>query len=134
MSRDGFDDCDDPMPQGLWEGALRKSVEGKRGQDLLKSLRRALDEMDVKELERGVFERGSCFCALGALAKSEGIDIYDIQKELINFGHVDFDRLSSKFHAAKTLLREIMFINDQGGTKADRWAAVRQWTDGKIKI
>ncbi len=51
MSRSGYiDDYDDPLVIGRWRGMVSSAVRGKRGQQFLKDLAVALDEMHEKKL------------------------------------------------------------------------------------
>ena len=46
MSRSGYtDDNEDPLANGRWWQAVKRSLEGKRGQALLRELVEALDAM-----------------------------------------------------------------------------------------
>lgn len=56
---------DDPMPEGLWYGALTRAIRGKRGQAALRELRDALDAMPEKRLLRGGLYRVGEVCAIG---------------------------------------------------------------------
>jgi len=110
MSRHGYvDDGDyDLWSMIRWRGAVTSAIRGRRGQALLRRMAEALDAMPEKRLvaEDIVREDGAC-CALGALAKAEGVDVSDLHPE-------DAPRVAETFDIAPSLAREIVWENDDG--------------------
>ena len=104
----------------------------------------ALDAMPVKELIASeiVTESGQA-CALGAVAKSRGMDVVGIDPD-------DADVVANKFGIAVSLAREIVYINDEGFNSrvvtgahgqqyrlrvecpSERWQRVRSWVAAQI--
>ena len=74
MSRSGYTDDDyDPLALGRWRQAVKRSIEGKRGQALLRELLEALDSMEDKRLFSGNFATADGeFCTLGVLGAQRG--------------------------------------------------------------
>jgi len=107
MSRSGYTD-DDCGGIGLWRGAVRRSIKGKRGQAALKELAAAMDAMPNKVLaaESLVTEDGA-FCTLGVLGQVRGIDMKPIDPE-------DWDAVAKAFNIAPAMVREIVYENDEG--------------------
>lgn len=108
MSRHGYNDyyCDDIWATIRWSGAVKSAIRGRRGQALLRRMAKALDAMPEKRLiaEDIVREDGAC-CALGAVAKAEGIDVQDLCPD-------DAQRVAKTFGIAESLAREIVWQND----------------------
>jgi hypothetical protein len=142
MSRSGYhDDYDEDGKGGLWRGAVARSINGKRGQSLLRELRDALDAMPVKTLaaESLVTADGE-FCTLGALGQARGLDMARIDPE-------DWDAVAKAFGVAPALVREVVYENDEGldhsvyrdgrwvndeATPENRWKHMRAWTERQI--
>src|SRR5579859_1137388 len=134
MSRSGYiDDCDEST--NLWRGAVKRAVEGKRGQSLLIALRDALDAMPVKELADGFFKaEDGCMCTLGVLGEQRGIDLKDMERAA-DYG--DYETVADAFGVSRALVQEIMWVNDEANwswneTRAQRWDRVREWLDANI--
>ena len=131
MSRSGYcDEYDDQWRHIMWRGTVASSIRGKRGQDLLRRMLSALDAMEPKELISHDLVRpdGAC-CALGALAKSEGRDVSTLDPE-------DYMTVAGAFNVASPLIREIVYMNDDGwfeDTPAARWTRMRAWVASQIK-
>jgi len=109
MSRHGYHedgDCD-TWASIRWSGAVKSALRGKRGQALLRRLRKALDAMPDKRLiaEDIVTQDGSC-CALGAIALAEGLDVEELDPE-------DAPSVARVFNVAESLAREIVYVNDE---------------------
>lgn len=144
MSRSGFvefdGDAEDWLRYGRHLGALKASIEGKRGQELLRKLLKALDTMPVKELAKDVFTTADGeFCALGALAANEHMQTDDL---IDANGGVNYKLLSERFNASETLLRTIMFCNDEDDEPdattphlwaGMRWVRMRTWVVSNLK-
>lgn len=140
MSRSGYaDDTDEGL--GLWLGAVRSAIHGKRGQTLLRELRDAMDAMPDKTLIHGELEKDGEYCALGVVGAKRGLDMSHIDPE-------DPREVSAAFNIANALAQEIVYINDEAGPSYnyvdgkwtrinemphERWARVRKWVAENIK-
>lgn len=117
MSRSGYtDDCDDPLALGRWRQAVRRALEGRRGQALLRELVEALDAMEDKRLYPGTFATPDGeFCALGALGAKRGIRVDDLGD---GEDGCDASAVGHRFGIAPAMAAEIMYINDEA---VDAW-------------
>lgn len=111
MSRSGYtDDMDDPLAFGRWRQAVKRSLDGKRGQALLRELLQALDEMADKRLYPGNFATADGeFCALGVLGAKRGTKMGDLGDEY----DCDPATVADRFGIAPAMAAEIMDENDQ---------------------
>ena len=135
MNRSGYSDNHE-APDGeyfLWRHAVQRSIDGKRGQYMLRDLLAALDAMPNKVLaaESLITEDGE-FCALGALGHSRGMDMKPLDPE-------NWRSVAEAFGVAPALIREIAYMNDeQGGystavrSDGDRWRYMRRWVSMQI--
>ena len=91
MSRFSNDYCDDdydPLAAGRWEANVKRSIEGKRGQSVLRDLRAALLALPEKRLIAGDFATPDGeVCAVGCAvaykrAQDKGVTIPEAAKEL----------------------------------------------------
>ena len=140
MSRSGYtDDYDDTdNTHGLWRHAVQRSIDGKRGQCMLRDLLAALDAMPNKMLasESLVTEDGE-FCALGALGHARGLDMKPLDPE-------NWESVAKAFRVAPALIREITFTNDHEDEKdiysgifrsdSERWRYMRSWVSRQIRV
>lgn len=162
MSRSGYGDWDycleDQRRANLYRGTVSRSIRGKRGQQLLRRIVAALDAMPLKELEADTFgQSGGCACTLGALARHEGIDVSQFEPDHGDFETepVDAEPLGHLLDAAPTLIREIMYANDESPYRAfvtgwhigpalppdiqakrdreRRWRIMRDWCEARIR-
>lgn len=153
MSRSGYsEDFDDPLQLGRWRQAVRRSLEGKRGQAFLRETLAALDAMPVKELapDSLVTETGG-YCTLGVVGAARGLPMENLDPE-------DPYGVARTFGIAQAMVREIVYMNDEyeryryeeiagppnkfyGGprpyitieeTPAERWARMRAWIVEKL--
>jgi hypothetical protein len=122
MSRSGYtDDNDDPLAHGRWRQAVRRAVEGKRGQTLLRELLQALDAMEDKRLYPGSFATADGeFCTLGVLGARRGTKMDDLG---------DADECSPglvghRFGIARAMAAEIMYLNDEFAVGEWKWIKV----------
>lgn len=124
MSRSGYtDDCDDPLAHGRWRQAVKRSLEGKRGQALLRELVDALDAMPDKRLYPGSFATPEGeFCTLGVLGAKRGTKMDDLGDE----DECDTDVVGQRFGIAPAMAAEIMYLNDE--YMVDTW----KWVDVEI--
>jgi hypothetical protein len=144
MRRSGYsDDYDDQWQNIMWRGAVASAIRGKRGQAFFKEMLAALDALPVKrlvanELEApdlivcshwGLFETKSV-CAIGAVGKTRGVDMSDLDPE-------DYEFVAHKFGIARAMAQEVVYVNDEDGpykeTPEARFARVRKWVEGKIR-
>lgn len=138
MSRSGYIEPGDPEEEKLcniYRGTVKKAIKGKRGQAILKELLAHLDAMPVKELIANDFASEGSYCSLGLVGEKRGLDLSGIDPEDDSDG---VDKLASMFNIDPSLVREIMFINDEIFTRQDgpstlRWITVRNWVSSQIK-
>ncbi|KQX34657.1 hypothetical protein [Variovorax sp. Root434] len=118
MSRSGYsDDYDEDGTGGLWRGAVRRAIQGKRGQAALHELAKALDAMPAKTLaaESLMTEEGE-FCTLGVLGQARGLGMEPIDPE-------DWDAVAKAFNLAPAMVREIVYENDEH-IESHKWVDV----------
>jgi hypothetical protein len=114
MSRSGYTDDygdDDPLAMGRWRQAVKRSIEGKRGQAMLRELAEALDAMPDKSLSAGNFAtvEGE-FCTLGVLGAKRGTKMDDLGDDEDG---CDTETVGQRFGIARALAAEIMYMNDE---------------------
>lgn len=121
MSRSGYtDDNEDPLALGRWRQAVKRAIQGKRGQALLRDLVEALDAMEDKRLYPGSFATADGeFCALGAVGAMRGTKVDDLGDEW----DCDADLVGDRFNIAPAMAAEVMYMNDE--CAADNW----KWVD-----
>lgn len=122
MSRSGYtDDNDDPLAHGRWRQAVKRSIEGKRGQALLRELVEALDAMPDKRLYAGSFATAEGeFCTLGVLAARRGTKVDDLGDE----HDCDAETVGQRFGIAHAMAAEIMYMNDEYAVDEWKWVDV----------
>lgn len=122
MSRSGYiDDNEDPLAHGRWRQAVKRALEGKRGQALLRELVDTLDEMDDKRLYPGSFATADGeFCALGALGAKRGTKMDDLGDE----HYCDTETVGQRFGIAPAMAAEIMYMNDEYAVDCWKWITV----------
>jgi hypothetical protein len=124
MSRSGYtdDNDDDPLAYGRWRQAVRKALQGKRGQALLRDLVAALDAMEDKRLYPGSFATADGeFCALGALAAKRGTKVDDLGDDEYGCEPAEVGR---RFGVAPAMAAEIMYMNDEYAVDVWKWIDV----------
>lgn len=131
MSRSGYtDDCDyDWWSHIRWRGQVASSIRGKRGQEFLRALLKALDDLPEKRLIANELEADGNVCTIGALGRARGLDMAKLDPE-------DSAAVSGAFNIAEPLAREIVFLNDECGwneTPEQRWARMRRDIASMIK-
>lgn len=132
MSRSGYsDDCYDDFAFVRWRGIVSNSIRGKRGQQFLRDLISALDEMPVKQLICNDLQKKDTgeVCAIGALGVKRGINMHNIDPE-------DYDVVATKFNIASPLAQEVVYMNDEHYhylTPAERWLKMRDWAMSLLK-
>lgn len=137
MSRHGYNEGDpDNWATIRWQGALKRAIEGKRGQAFLRELAAALDAMPEKRLIAGnLIDDDGEVCALGAVGRARGMtDLADI-----NLDVECHDVVAEAFAMSETLAREVQYQNDEectwpraGFTPEMRWQSVRKWVSEKL--
>lgn len=146
MSRSGYtEDYDETFPNAtyLYRANLERAMAGKRGQAFLKDLLAQFDAMSEKRLITGELEENGQVCALGVIARARGLDTSKLKRGEIDEydeGEDDewvIDNLSAEFDITESMVREIMFENDEGTyrteTPEDRWHRMRRWVASHIK-
>ena len=129
MSRSGYvDDCEDILQYGRWRGRVQSALRGKRGQELLRELRDALDAMPDKRLIADELVKDGEYCALGVLGAKRGIDMEKLDPE-------DGVQVGQAFGIAPCMAKEIVYMNDEylSKTPEKRWKEMRRWIDSCIK-
>ena len=127
MSRSGYaDDSDDCENLQLWRGAVRRAIQGRRGQAFLRDLLKAMDALPEKRLIADELETEKGVCAIGSVGRMRGIDMNALDVH-------DWDMLGEKFGIARAMVQEIEYINDEHGqTPEHRFEAVRKWAEGQL--
>lgn len=122
MSRSGYtDDNEDTLAQGRWRQAVRRSLEGKRGQVLLRELVEALEAMPDKRLYSGSFATAEGeFCTLGVLGAKRGTKMDDLGDE----DDCDPAKVGQRFGVAPAMAAEIMYMNDEYAVDEWKWIDV----------
>lgn len=122
MSRSGYThDNDDPLALGRWRQAVRRALEGRRGQALLRDMLEALDAMEDKRLWPGSFQTADGeFCALGAVAHHKGVRVDDLGDE----DDCDASEVGQRFGIAHAMAAEIMYLNDECLVNGTKWVCV----------
>lgn len=112
MSRSGYvDDWDDRLQYYRWRQAVRRALQGRRGQALLRELLIALDEMEDKRLYPGSFSTAEGeFCALGVLGARRGLQMDDLGD---GEDGCDPKLVGQRFGIAMSMAAEIMYLNDE---------------------
>ncbi len=131
MSRHGYSDDIDQWQMIKWRGQVASAIRGKRGQELLIDLVKALDAMPEKVLiADDLIDSQGDVCALGAVGVRRGIPLSDLDPE-------EPESIAEVFNIAEQLAREISYINDEGGnyneTPQQRWTRVRAWAMSQIQ-
>lgn len=114
MSRSGYmDDYDDQWRLICYRGAVKSAIRGKRGQAFLREMRDALDALPEPKLCEHDLQRsdGMC-CAIGAVGKARGINMVGMDPDSMT----EDGKLSKMFDIADSMIREIEWENDEGGS------------------
>lgn len=129
MSRSGYVDDLDEWAVIRWRGAVKAALRGRRGQNLLRDLAEAMDDMPKKRLIADDLERQGQYCALGVVGKARGMDLKAIDPH-------DEYQVADAFNIAMALAKEVVFENDEGGwyneTPEMRWERMRKWVDRNL--
>jgi hypothetical protein len=130
MSRAGYSEDLDPLDLGRWRGQVASAIRGKRGQAFLRELVEALDALPGKRLIAHDLEHAGNVCAIGSVGQKRGVDMGVLDPH-------DSEHLATVFGIADQLVREIEFMNDEGGwneTPEQRWARMRAWAVSHLKL
>lgn len=122
MSRSGYtDDHDDPLAHGRWRQAVRRALEGRRGQAFLRVLAKALDDMPDKRLWPHNFATPDGeFCALGVAGVAMGVRMDDLGDD----DDCDPKQVGRRFGIARAMAAEIMYLNDEYFDSQYKWVKV----------
>jgi hypothetical protein len=128
VSRSGYSDDGDYL--NLWRANVERSLAGKRGQEFLRELIAALEEMPNKRLITDALqgENGEV-CAIGAVGLKRGIDMKGLDPE-------EYEAVAATFKIPTILAQEIVYENDEHGwrqTPEERWARMHKWASDNLK-
>lgn len=84
MRFQGDDGHEHPGQEWLWEEALRRAMNGKRGQQVLRDLETALLALPEKKLIEGGLSDGSNVCAVGAYVVQKRVDGGEDRQEVLD--------------------------------------------------
>ena len=132
MSRSGYsEDCEHVGARNMWRGAVKRSIEGRRGQALLVDALAALDDLPEKRLTSGALSDHEGYCLLGAVGERREIDLDNIDDH-------DPYEVARAFNVAPALAQEIAFVNDEGAWRSEtpeqRFDRMRHWVKSLIKV
>lgn len=131
MSRSGYsDDFDDHWSLICWRGAVASAIRGKRGQAFLREMLAALDALPEKKLIADDLEADGCVCAIGAVGKSRGLDMSELDPH-------DRETVAARFRIPHSLVCEIFFENDgdfsfREESPESRFIRMRQWIESQL--
>lgn len=129
MSRSGYS-CDyDEWALIRWRGAVASAIRGRRGQEFLKEMLTALDELPEKKLIAHELEAQGSVCAIGAVGKRRGVDMSKLDPE-------DRETVAHTFGIAPAMAAEIVWMNDEvwhQETPEHRYERIRKWVKDQIK-
>jgi hypothetical protein len=122
MSRFGGDGDDSYMPIALWYQAVRRALQGRRGQAALLELRDALESMPTKRLISSTLCAEGDVCALGCLAAHRGV-LDPTEQSPVQPFHPDHDVEAwevaewarDTLDVTYALAMHIQWQNDEGG-------------------
>lgn len=133
MSRSGYsDDCDDQWGHIMWRGRVASAMRGKRGQAFLREMLAALDALPEKKLITNALENEGAVCAIGAVGRTRGVDMREIDPE-------DSALVASTFGIAECMAQEIVYMNDEAfdgywcKTPEERFEKMRAWVVSMIR-
>jgi hypothetical protein len=146
MSRSGYSEGwdFDSWTYIRWRGAVASALRGKRGQLFLMEMLAALDAMPIKRLithdlvapdlipiSHWGMQEVESVCAIGAVGKRRGVDMYELDPE-------DYHSVAGEFGIATVMAQEIEWINDDCGnyeeTPEERYARVRRWVVRQLGV
>lgn len=117
------------LAYGRYRGAVAGAIRGKRGQAFLKEMVAALDAMDDKRLcTSSLLAQSGDVCALGAVARSRGMDIPAVDwPPIYEYGPL--------FGIAEALADEVIYWDHEvygRCTQDERWLRMRAWAQKHI--
>jgi len=130
MSRSGYSSDCQGAELNLYRAAVDSAMRGKRGQEFLRDLAIAMDDMDDQVLIHGelIDEAGAC-CTIGVVCKARGLDVDEVDVE-------EPAAVGRLVGIARSMAAELEFMNDEAGkvneTPAERWTRMREWVRGQI--
>jgi hypothetical protein len=131
----------DPLDWGRYRAALRSSLRGRRGQQLLRDLIAGLDALPEPELSAGALadRETGCVCALGAVGLQRGQAFEEMELEDLAHG-TDPEALAGRFDISPTLANEIVQTNDEWWHNSNekrareaRFQYVKQWAMSHLR-
>ncbi len=133
MSRSGYSDSCDGWQLIMWRGAVKKAIDGKRGQAFLEEMLIALDALPDKKLIKDdlVTPQGEV-CAIGSVLQARGVDTTELDIYCP-------ENIAAVVGIAPALVQDIEFINDEAHdyygrlTDERRFEIVRNWVVSQIK-
>lgn len=134
MSRSGYSDDYDNWANIKWRGQVASAIRGKRGQQFLRDLIDALDNLPVKVLITEDLYRGQYYCAIGAVGLKRKVNMAGLDPH-------DTESVAGRFDIADQLVREVVYENDECGwdygrngreTPRQRWERMRAWAVARL--
>lgn len=142
-------DYDHPGQWALWENALWRAINGRRGQQVLRDLEQALLELPEKALMEGGLSDGKRVCAVGAYVAKKRVDagedrdavLQDMIVPVDEWGHFDGweteEKTISKGQRAGmqlTMIVAVAGLNDDlyKATPEQRYEKVLSWVRERI--
>ena len=124
MSRSNYSEDLETWDLVRWRGAVKKAINGRRGQAFLREMLRTFDAMPERKLVRGELEGKGGVCALGAVGCSRRLDMSKVDVE-------DPELVAALFGIAKALAAEIEYENDEAywydESEEARFNRMREW-------
>jgi hypothetical protein len=106
-----------------------RTIAGRKGQAFLRDLLQALDEMPEKRLIVDALESSGEVCAIGALGRSRGVKMDDLDPH-------EPEAVAKSFGISTMLAQEVVYENDERHyrqTPEERWIRMREWVQSHIK-
>lgn len=129
MSRHGYSDGCDGWELIMWRGAVASAIRGRRGQQLLREMRDALDAMPDKRLiSHELIDGDGEVCAIGSVGVKRHIDMTTLDPEKP-------EQVAAAFGVSPALVKEISYENDDDYgdvTPEIRWRRMRNWVERNI--
>jgi len=116
----------------MYRGAVASAINGRRGQEFLKVMLAALEEMPDKRLtQASLKDEDGEFCALGVVGNKYGLDLDRLDSE-------EPEQVAKAFGIAPAMAKEIVFENDDDfgyfvETPEKRWRRMVSWVRSNIK-
>lgn len=140
MSRSGYIDDDEHDPGfARWRGAVRRAINGRRGQAFLREMLAALDAMPEKALITSeLVDEAGGVCAIGAVCKARAMDVSGIDES-------DPEEVAAAVGISRAMASEIAYQNDECDpfvwngnvrvheTADQRYVRVRAWVEKQIR-